>query len=63
MEAARASARFTGVPAGAGENVGWQEYGDIPARPSFALPRLQRLLYRPSSGQMGQIGKVPGYGI
>ena len=38
-----------------------QEHCDRPARPSFALPRLHRLLYRRRPQQIRRTGKVPGY--
>ena len=34
----------------------------MPARSSFALPRLHRLLYRHRPKQICRTGKVPAYG-
>ena len=46
----------------AGASSGQQECCGIPARPSFALPRLHTLLYSPQPRQICQMVKVPAYG-
>src|ERR1700733_8191817 len=45
-----------------GARTGWQERRDVPARPSFALPRLHRLLYLRRPWQIFKISNDPAYG-